>query len=87
MVHKALDEKKYVILSFKDIKLLITAFLNTAIGQLYKDFSSDEIETYLSKIDFDPIFIPTWEKVVNGAPIYYSNPKKFESDISEIMED
>lgn len=38
MIVKAFKEKKKVILSFQNIEMLTTAFLNTAVGQLYKDF-------------------------------------------------
>lgn len=87
LLHKALSEKNRVTLSFKGIDLLITAFLNTAVGQLFRDFSEEEINTYLNKTDLNPGFEPVWDKVTRGAPIYYAQPDKVKKDIRDILED
>lgn len=87
LLHKALTEKKAVTLSFKGIELLITAFLNTAVGQLFKDFTEEEINLYLSKTDLDVQFEPVWDKVITGAPIFYAHQEKMENDIKDVLED
>lgn len=87
LLHKALSEKKHVTLSFRGIELLITAFLNTAVGQLFKDFNEEQIHSYLSKTDFNPQFEPVWDKVLKGAPVFYAHKEKIEKDIKEILED
>lgn len=87
LLHKALSGKKHVTLSFKGIDLLITAFLNTAVGQLFKDFTEEQVHSYLSKTDLNAGFEPVWDKVVKGAPVYYAHQDKIENDIKEIMED
>jgi len=48
LIYKALKEKKKVELSFQNVELLTTAFLNSAIGKLYKDFTEQEIKALLS---------------------------------------
>ena len=86
LLHKAISEKKHVTVSFKGIELVITAFLNTAIGKLYEDFDQMTIDKYLDKIDLMDVFEPTWEKVVTGAPIYYKNRDGIEKDVDNIIE-
>ena len=44
LLSKALKEKKKVVLSFGNIELLTTAFLNSAVGKLYKNFTEEEIK-------------------------------------------
>lgn len=48
LIKVALQEGKKVKLSFQNVEMLISAFLNTAIGQLYRDFKEDEIKNSLS---------------------------------------
>lgn len=86
LLHKAISEKKHVNLSFKGIELVITAFLNIAVGKLYKDFDDNTIKTYLTKTDLSETFESSWEKVIAGAPIYYSNQKEIERNIDDIIE-
>ena len=87
LLYKALAEKNEVTLSFKGITLLITAFLNTAVGQLFRDFTEEEINMYLKKIDLNPSYEIVWDKVTRGAPIYYAQPDKVKKDIRDILED
>ncbi|MGD9977135.1 MAG: STAS-like domain-containing protein [Bacteroidales bacterium] len=41
LIKKAFNDNRQVVLSFLNVEMLTTAFLNTAIGQLYKDFTED----------------------------------------------
>lgn len=87
LLHRAISEKRKVILSFKGIELVITAFLNAAIGQLFKDFSESEVGEFLDKCDFNEVFQPAWDKVMQGAPIYYANPEKTEQQLYSYIND
>ena len=42
-----------VALSFLNVNSLTSAFLNTAIGQLYDEFSEEQIREYLSVVDME----------------------------------
>lgn len=86
LLHKAISEQKHVNLSFKGIELVITAFLNIAVGKLYKDFDDATIKKYLIKTDLSEAFESSWDKVVTGAPIYYSNQKEIERNVDDIIE-
>lgn len=64
---KAIANKEHVNISFKDIEILITAFLNNAVGRLYEKYSTEEIEKYLNFIDMNEQFIITLKTVKDNA--------------------
>lgn len=84
---KALDEKKKVVLSFDGIELVITAFLNAAVGKLYGVFSEEFILSHLSNSNMTDDFQTIWDKVTEGAPKYYANKEAFDKNISNIIEE
>ena len=57
------------------------------MGQLFKDFTEEQIGKYLSKTDLNEQFEPVWEKVMKGAPVFYAHQEEIENDIKEILED
>lgn len=85
LISKALAENKKVILSFLNIDMLTTAFLNTAIGQLYRDFSEEKIKEYLSVKDMSQNALNSLKRVVDTAKIYYKDPEAMERSINEIL--
>lgn len=87
LTKKALDEDKKVVLSFDGIELVITAFLNTAIGKLYGIFDEERILSNLSNSDMTEDFQVIWDKVTDGAPKYYANKEAFDKNISKIVEE
>ena len=85
LIVKAFKEKKKVILSFLNVELLTTAFLNTAIGQLYKDFSEDFIKEHLSVKEMSQSGLVSLKRVVETAKIYYKDPDSIEQSIKDIL--
>jgi hypothetical protein len=80
-----LSEKKPLVLSFANVKMLTSAFLNSAIGQLYKDFSETDIKSFLSVKDLSPDYILLLERVTKNAKQYYKDPEKMEKSIQEVL--
>jgi hypothetical protein len=80
-----LVQKKPVILSFLNVKMLTSAFLNTAIGQLYKDNSENDIKSLLSVKDLSSDYVQLLERVVKNAKQFYENPEKMEKSIQEAL--
>jgi len=82
LVHDKIAEllrKKYkVIISFKDVDTLISAFLNAAIGQLYDEFSEEDIREYLSVENMNPEDMALLKRVIDNAKIYFKNRKQFD---------
>lgn len=88
LIAGALNDGKVVQLSFLNITMVITAFLNEAIGVLYKDFTQETID----KIEFIDIseelkeaFYASLDKVKAGAPVYYNHQKQLEDATNNIL--
>lgn len=47
------SDSEPIVVDFDGIELIISAFLNPAIGKLYKDYSSDEIRRRLSIVNMN----------------------------------
>jgi hypothetical protein len=75
-----LREGRQVILSFAQVETLISAFLNTAIGQLYGDpqLNEDKIRELLSVRDMAPEDVALLKRVVDNAKRYFANPQAFD---------
>ena len=87
LISKAFYDKKKVILSFQNIEMLTTAFLNTAVGQLYKDLSEDFIKENLSVSDISESGKVALKRVVVTAKLFYKDPEALRRSIDEISED
>lgn len=87
LIKKAFDRNQKVILSFLNIEMLTTAFLNTAVGQLYKDYSEEEIKTNLKVTNITDSGKISLKRVVDTAKLYYKDPEALQRSINEILED
>ena len=90
LIVAALKEDKKVQLSFLNITMVITAFLNEAIGVLYKDFDAtkiDQIEYINISDDLKDSFEASLDKVKTGAPIYYKHQAELDDATQRILEE
>lgn len=87
LILKAFKDKKKITLSFKNIEMLTTAFLNTAVGQLYKDHSEGFIRDNLKVSDISESGKVALKRVVDTAKLYYKNPDALSKSIDEIIGD
>ncbi|MCJ7448784.1 MAG: STAS-like domain-containing protein [Bacteroidales bacterium] len=72
-------------LDFSEITILTTAFLNSAIGQLYNTYSSDQLNNALklkNVADEDRIL---FKKVIERAKEYFANKKGFEDSANKAI--
>lgn len=79
----AFNQNEKIELDFKDIKLTTTAFLNEAIGVLYKDYTSEELKKRLSFKNISQETAIRIKKVTNNAKLFYKNQDTF----NEMVED
>ena len=92
IIKKAFDENRKVVLSFLNIKILTTAFLNTAIGELYNNkngFSEAFIRENLKIENINESGIVMLKRVVETAKLRYNDPdfyKKLQQSVDEILE-
>lgn len=86
-IKAAFNAGKHVRLSFKNVEMLTSAFLNTAIGQLYGEYSEEEVRESLSVSDIsdeDKLLI---KRVTDTAKVYYKDPDRLSKSIAEILEE
>lgn len=81
----ALLEAQQVVLSFHNITTLTSAFLNTAIGQLYGKYSEDQIRASLKVQDLQADDLALLKRVVDTAKLYFRDPQTFELALRETM--
>ena len=83
-----LQNQKNVKLSFKNVEMVTTAFLNSAIGQLYNgEFDFKLLTESLSVIDISNDDKQSIKRVVDTAKLYYSNPDRLNETIRKVMEE
>lgn len=87
LIVKAFNDEKKVMLSFQNIEMLTTAFLNTAVGQLYKDYIESYIKENLSVSDISDSGKVALKRVVDTAKLYYKDPEALKRSIDQITED
>lgn len=82
----ALNDNRNVILSFRNVTILTSAFLNAAIGQLYGAFKEAQIRELLQIDEIQPDDKDLLKRVVDTAKQYFSDPSKFDQTINNVLE-
>jgi Icc-related predicted phosphoesterase len=88
-IKKAFEGNRKVVLSFLNMEMLTTAFLNTAIGQLYRDYSEEKIRENLRVENISDSGKVILKRVVDTAKLFYKDPETFQKlqrSIDEILE-
>lgn len=86
-VNTAMRQGKAVLLSFHNVSTLTSAFLNAGIGQLYGQFSEDEIRKLVSVENMAPDDLALLKRVVDTAKEYFREPRKFDAAVREALEE
>jgi STAS-like domain of unknown function (DUF4325) len=84
-IGKAMRQERSVALSFMNITSLTSAFLNTAIGQLYGEFTEEEIRAKLTVKDMEPDDLFLLKRVVDTAKAYFKNPALHKKATEELL--
>ena len=74
-----------VLLSFDGINMVITAFLNAAIGQLYGEFDYAKVDSLVEVQNLRPVFQSTIDKSRELSKSYFSDPERLKKAIQEVM--
>ena len=85
LICNTLNEKRSIYVSFLNVEILTVGFLNTAIGQLYKDYSKEYIKASLS---FDNLSISgavILKRVVDTAKLHYKNSGTLQGSNRDIL--
>jgi len=86
LIIKAFTDRKKVTLSFQNIEMLTTAFLNTAVGQLYKDHTEEFIKENLKVSDISESGKVALKRVVDTAKLFYKDPEALKRSVDEFSE-
>ena len=81
-----LKQDRRVSLSFRNVSTLTSAFLNTAIGQLYGTFTADQIRALLKVEDMEADDVALLRRVVGTAKRYFQDPERFNNVVREVLE-
>jgi hypothetical protein len=87
LIADAFNAGKSVTLSFDGVISVITAFLNTAIGQLYGEFSEEIIKAKLTVADIEPADLVKIRQAVDRAKSYFRDPQRMESIKRDVLGD
>ena len=86
LIKKGFDEGKKIILSFQNVSMITTAFLNTAIGQLYRDYKEEKIKSSLEVVNIDQDDARRIKRVTDTAKVFYKDREgQLKKSISEIL--
>ena len=69
---------KHIIISFERVSIIISLFLNAAIGQLYGTFTEEQIRSQLEVSNLAEDDIEMLKRVVENAKSYYANPEGYD---------
>ena len=81
-----LKQNHHVVLSFLNVSTLTSAFLNTAVGQLYGEFDENRIRELLKVEDMEAEDIALLKRVVDTAKLYFKDPERFNKAARETLE-
>lgn len=74
-----------VVLDFEGVEMLTTAFLNVIIGNLYKDYTSEELKLKLGLEHLDEATAIRIKKVTTNAKSFYNDEKDYSKVIEEVI--
>lgn len=80
-----LSRNENVTLDFEGMTFLTTAFLNVAIGTLYRDYTGEQLQTRLNIVNASDETIARIKKVTDNAKAFYSDEDKFNQTVEDIL--
>lgn len=84
-IDAALSNQLTVVLDFQNINLIITAFLNACIGQLYSKYTSDNLNHYLQLENVKEEDRHLFNMAIKRAKEYFEDPQSFNNSVNDVM--
>lgn len=84
-LYESFSEGTKVILDFSGVEMMTTAFLNVAIGNLYKLYSSEQIKELLELKGLTTMGARQIKKVTDTAKLFYGDEEKFNQEVDEVL--
>ncbi len=87
LIDKYLKEGKSVTLDFSGISIMITAFLNAAIGSLYskKEYTGELLNERIKLENVEPEDVTLFKDVIQRAKEYFSNKESIDRDTNSAI--
>lgn len=85
IIRSHIAEGDIVRLDFTGIQLVTTAFLNVAIGTLYKDMTSEQLKGKLSFSNITDGIAIRIKRVTDNAKAFYKNPELFQQNVEQVL--
>lgn len=83
-----IEKSQPVALSFYGVNRLTTAFLNAAVGQLYNEFTEDEVRDRLAPPqDASPEQLALLKRVVDNAKRFFKDRQQVEGVVGAVRGD
>ncbi|RKU30228.1 hypothetical protein C6497_04505 [Candidatus Poribacteria bacterium] len=82
-LNTAIEAERDIVVSFKNVSTLTSAFLNAAIGQLYGVFDEEQIRSKLKVEDAEQDDLALLKRVIDNAKLYFKDPERFERVLDE----
>ncbi|MCU1347943.1 MAG: hypothetical protein JWO56_973 [Acidobacteria bacterium] len=87
-IAERLQNDEDVIVSFAGVEDVTSAFLNSAIGQLYSgDFNEDQIRRHLKVVDAEGDHLALLKRVVDRAKEFFRDPEHYHAAITGALGD
>lgn len=74
LVHPELQWSRPVELDFAGVRVIVSLFLNAAIGRLLEDTSTEDLNRLLTISNLPPGGLETLKRVIENSNDYYHNP-------------
>ena len=75
LIHPELHRDRPVELDFAGVRVLVSLFLNAAIGRLLEDLSTEELNRLLTISNLPPGGLETLKRVIENSDDFYHNPQ------------
>ena len=85
-ISKAIEQGEDVEVDFSGIDLIVSTFLNAAIGQLYGKHTSESIKEHVSVKNLSNDDLNILKKVVERAKQYFADPVRFSKAVKKGMD-
>ena len=74
-----------VVLDFSVIEFMTTAFLNVAIGSLYKDYTGEQLTQLVQLTGLSDGHAIRVKQVTNNAKAFYANKEEFDKNVEDAL--
>ena len=75
LIHPELQRGQPVELDFSNVRVIVSLFLNAAIGRLLEDIPTDELNRLLTISNLPPEAFETLKRVIENSDDFYHKPQ------------